>query len=255
VAAAVHKLFDSARDDAIAQVQEWARKQQVQHRELLQTKAEKLLDDPRPFQPFGRNGEHWPDQLRMYDSSQQEVHSPGQLSARRPLTGTGNGKRKPHSSGKLQKLLNKLAVEHGMLQGPEDMEQLEFYTPRITNRSAPQGSPGWTGACDTHREQQAQQQALPELKPETSPLETARSGKRKGGTMYLLDAGSGTIRDGYAAPLRRPDEPPLYSTTTPYRPRKPSVDSRPSSRGATSRPSTRAAHAVVAVAKEPAVES
>jgi hypothetical protein len=136
-----------------------------------------------------------------------------------------------------------------MYSDPRTVEQMEFYTPQITSRSAPQSSPGRQTTRDIHREQHA----LPEMKPETSPLETARSGKRKGGTLCLLDAGSGTVRDGYAAPLRRPDEPPLYSTTVPYRPRKPSVDARPSSRGATSRPSVRTTHVAVAAPKEPAV--
>jgi hypothetical protein len=249
---AVQRAFDTARDAAIAQLVEWTRVQQAQeiHRqqnlahytgtedwESLQygpqtrnitSRGTPRIPDSRPMsgvQPqrtprerpekpaFGMHGELWPEQLRLYEPASGAT-PPRSRSPQRPastsIKGSGTrgkaGKTQPTRKSRFDRLIGKLARQYAIDPTVPETAQALF--------------PTQNGRVDL--EDGSYRYTPPEpLSPHSA---------RRGGTLCLLEGGSGTVRDGptYAAPLKRSDEAPLYPHYSPRRP----VSGRPGSRSA-----------------------
>jgi hypothetical protein len=250
---AVQRAFDTARDAAIAQLVEWTRVQQAQQIHRQQDQAhytgtedwESLQYGPhtrnitsrgtpripssrpmsgvqpqrtprvRPEKPaFGTHGELWPEQLRLYEPT-RGASPPRSRSPQRPASTSikGSGARgkagttQPTRKSRFDRLIGKLARQYAI--DPTVPETAQALFPTQNGRvDLEDGSYRYT-------------------RPEPRSPHSAR----RGGTLCLLEGGSGTVRDGptYAAPLKRSDEAPLYPHYSPRRP----ASSRPGSRSAT----------------------
>jgi hypothetical protein len=207
----VHQLFDTARDEAIAQIQEWQRQQLLaedarpaaveQPQQAARTSPPRA--PPPERSPYGPNGVLWADQLRQYDKLPAPQVSPG----RRPpiaRTATKAPKKKAETPSKFSRLIAKLTKQYNI-------------DPTVPETA----DPGFNGTGRYNMEEPSQ------LTMDSPP--SARD--RKGKTVWLLETGSGTIRDGptYLLPLKRSDEEPLYPHYSPRRP----ASSRPGSRSGT----------------------
>lgn len=265
--AAVQKAFDTARDAAIAQLLEWNRLQLEQkhpqhdephrwsadparatassaRRDSERSRSPQVPHRDRPEKPpFGPNGALWQGQLRQYErTGSPPPPSPGRRRASSALTtGTGEAimgqdgekqKQRQRKGSRFERLIGKLAKQYGIDPSAPDTARCalaaadQHFTD--TSDSASQRHrhlhhlncawpvPSWEAPDHHHHHQPHQRQ------------------RKVGEVCIMLECGSGTVRDGpsYLAPLKRPDEPPLYPH---YSPRRPATSSRPGSRSSTRR--------------------
>ena len=212
----VQQLFDTARDEAMLQVVQWSRQQQLQHRDLLLAKADKLLALTSRSEPVrGRtitamedDSTPWPMHLLRYTPTTAQNTTNTEVLATSPHRPETN-----HSTRRQKKNTHRTLVQHPTATNTTTSKVQELITSLAEQYgfTASKPSPPYINSTAIVTGAHHSPGEVSVLTEDNGPYYSSRVGNnsRPGGALLLWNTGSGVIRDGprYASPVKTTSNP------------------------------------------------